>query len=77
METDFEVAGLALLGRDLEAGPARITVEAGEIRQIEEIRSAPGAVDTFQVLKERAIAAAGELEAPKHGLQRASMDPRA
>ena len=46
-------------------------------RRTEEIRSAPGTVDTFHVLKERAIAAAGELEAPKHGLQRASMDPRA
>jgi len=41
MQTDFEVVGLALLGRDLEARPARITVEAGEIREIEELRSAP------------------------------------
>ena len=41
METDFEVAGHALLGRDLEIRAARITVEGGKIREIAEISTAP------------------------------------
>jgi len=41
MRTDFEVAGHALLGRDLEIRAARITVEGGEIREIAEISTAP------------------------------------
>ncbi|MDD1661351.1 MAG: amidohydrolase family protein [Methanomicrobiales archaeon] len=41
METDFELAGHALLGRDLEVRPARITVVGGEVREIAEIPAAP------------------------------------
>jgi cytosine/adenosine deaminase-related metal-dependent hydrolase len=41
METDFEVAGHALLGRDLEIRAVRITVEEGKIREIAEISTAP------------------------------------
>ena len=41
METEFEVAGHALLGRDLEVRAARITVEEGKIREIAEISTPP------------------------------------
>ncbi|HVN66357.1 MAG TPA: amidohydrolase family protein [Methanomicrobiales archaeon] len=41
MPTDFEVTGHALVGRDLEPRPARITVRDGEIREIAELPSAP------------------------------------
>jgi cytosine/adenosine deaminase-related metal-dependent hydrolase len=41
MPTDFEVTGLALVGRDLEPIPARIIVERGVIREIAELSSAP------------------------------------
>ena len=41
MRTDFEVAGHALVGRDLEIQPARISVEGGKIREIAGIASAP------------------------------------
>ncbi|HVP24586.1 MAG TPA: amidohydrolase family protein [Methanomicrobiales archaeon] len=41
MVTDFEVAGHALVGRDLEIRSVRISVEKGEIREIEEVRTAP------------------------------------
>jgi cytosine/adenosine deaminase-related metal-dependent hydrolase len=41
METYFEVAGHALLGRDLEIRPVRITVDGGKIREISEIAAAP------------------------------------
>jgi len=47
-------------------------------RRTEQLIAAPGKIDTFAVLKELAIAAAEKAEeAPKFGLQRASMDPRA
>jgi cytosine/adenosine deaminase-related metal-dependent hydrolase len=36
MATDFEVTGQALLGRDLEIRPVRISVEGGKIREIAE-----------------------------------------
>jgi cytosine/adenosine deaminase-related metal-dependent hydrolase len=39
MESDFQVTGHALLGRDLEIRPVRIVVEGGKIREIAEIRS--------------------------------------
>ncbi|MGA2934847.1 MAG: amidohydrolase family protein [Methanomicrobiales archaeon] len=41
MQTNFEVAGHALLGRDLEIRTVRITVEEGKIREIAEIATAP------------------------------------
>ena len=41
MESDFEVTGHALLGRDLEIRAARITVEGGKIREIAEVAIAP------------------------------------
>jgi len=41
METEFEVAGHALLGRDLDIRAARITVKGGKIREISEISAAP------------------------------------
>ncbi len=41
METDFEVAGHAILGRDLEIRAVRITVVKGEIREITGITTAP------------------------------------
>lgn len=41
MQIDFEVAGHALLGRDLEIRAVRITVEEGKIREIAEIATAP------------------------------------
>jgi len=41
METEFEVAGHALLGRDLEIRAARITVADGRVREIAEIAAAP------------------------------------
>jgi cytosine/adenosine deaminase-related metal-dependent hydrolase len=43
MPTDFEVTGLALVGRELEPRPARISVEQGVIREIAELPSAPPA----------------------------------
>ena len=43
MENGFEVEGRALLGRELEVRPVRITVEAGEIREIADLPSAPNA----------------------------------
>jgi cytosine/adenosine deaminase-related metal-dependent hydrolase len=43
METEFEVAGHALLGRDLEVRAARITVAEGKIREIAEISTPPSA----------------------------------
>ena len=43
MVTEFEVAGQAFVGRDLEVRPVRISVEAGVIREIEEIASPPPA----------------------------------
>jgi polyphosphate kinase len=50
----------------------------GQWRRTEEILSAPGTIDTFQVLKDRAVEAVVEPEEPpKQGFQRASMDPRA
>ena len=41
MQIDFEVAGHALLGRDLEIRAVRITVEDGKIREIAEISTPP------------------------------------
>jgi cytosine/adenosine deaminase-related metal-dependent hydrolase len=41
MPEDFELAGHALVGRELEPRPARITVERGTIREIAEMRDAP------------------------------------
>jgi len=41
MNTDLEIHGYALLGRELEARPATILVEAGRIREIEEVSRAP------------------------------------
>ncbi len=50
----------------------------GRWRRTEELMSAPGVIDTFQVLKERALTVFHEPEEPvKLGFQRASMDPRA
>ncbi len=47
-------------------------------RRTEEILGAPGGVDTFAVLKERALAvAAAAMEAPHPGLPSGSLDPRA
>jgi cytosine/adenosine deaminase-related metal-dependent hydrolase len=41
MGTDFEVEGYALVGRDLEIQPARISVEGGMIREIAGVSHAP------------------------------------
>jgi polyphosphate kinase len=50
----------------------------GAWRRTEALLSAPGASDTFAVLKERAMTAAVPvLEPPRHGMQAASLDPRA
>ena len=47
-------------------------------RRTEEILAAPGTVDTFATLKERAVIAAIPVqEAPGHGLPSGSLDPRA
>ena len=39
MQADFQVTGQALVGRDLEIRPVRISVERGVIREIAEISS--------------------------------------
>jgi polyphosphate kinase len=50
----------------------------GAWRRTEALLAAPGASDTFAVLKERAMTAAVPvLEPPRHGMQAASLDPRA
>ncbi len=47
-------------------------------RRTEEILAAPGSLDTFATLKERAQAAAAEhAEPPRHGVPAGSLDPRA
>jgi polyphosphate kinase len=47
-------------------------------RRTEEILQAPGTIDTFATLKERALAAAAvEAESPRHGPPGGSLDPRA
>jgi cytosine/adenosine deaminase-related metal-dependent hydrolase len=43
MPTDFEVTGHVLAGRELGLLPARVSVEQGVIREIEELSSAPPA----------------------------------